>query len=149
MDKVLAGLDYEWGKIPVQSRHRVAWSILFALETAMRKGEILSVEKSLIFPDFIRLLDTKNGTSRDIPLTAKAKELRSWLPDDSDDNCMVPLTSNAFRLIWQRNLHTVGLDGVITFHDKRHEAITCSVHDYLLPVEILIKITDHKTINYY
>ncbi|NUF35758.1 hypothetical protein HUN19_17380 [Acinetobacter oleivorans] len=110
----------------------------------MHKGEILSVEKSLIFPDFIRLLDIKNYTSRDVPLTAKAKELLSWLPDDPDDNRMVPLTSNAFRLKWQRNLHRVDLDGVITFHDKRHEAITCFVHGYRLPVEILIKITDHK-----
>ncbi|CAI3123462.1 Tyrosine recombinase XerC [Acinetobacter baumannii] len=147
IDAVLAGLDYEWGKVPVQPRHRVAWSFLFALETAMRKGEILSVEKRLIFPVFIRLLDTKNGTSRDVPLTAKAKELLSWLPDDPNDDRMIPLTSNAFRLIWQRNLRRVGLDGVITFHDTRHEAITRFVHDYRLPVEILAKITGHKTIS--
>ncbi|HAV4287701.1 TPA: tyrosine-type recombinase/integrase [Acinetobacter baumannii] len=147
INKVIKGLDYEWGKTPTQPRHRVAWSFLFALETAMRKGEILSVQKSLIFTDFIRLLDTKNGSSRDVPLTAKAKEMLSWLPDDPNDSRMVPLTSNAFRLIWQRNLRRVGLDGVITFHDSRHEAITRFVHDYRLPVEILAKITGHKTIS--
>ncbi|ENX37676.1 hypothetical protein F888_03019 [Acinetobacter courvalinii] len=147
IDAVLAGLDYEWGKVSFQPRHRVAWSFLFALETAMCKGEILSVEKRLIFPNFIHLLDTKNGTSRDVPLTAKAKELLSWLPDDPDDNRMVSLTSNAFRLISQRNLRRVGLDGVIKFHDTRHEAITHFVHNYRLPVEILAKITGHKTIS--
>ncbi|MGQ1705161.1 hypothetical protein ACT4V6_11485 [Acinetobacter baumannii] len=52
--------------MPVQLRHRVAWSFLLALETAMRKGEILSAVKSLILPDFIRLLDTKNGTTHDV-----------------------------------------------------------------------------------
>ncbi|WP_228144446.1 site-specific integrase [Acinetobacter baumannii] len=66
IDKVLAGLDYERRKVPIQLRHRVAWSFLIAIETAMRKGEILSVEKSLIFLGFIRLLDTKNGTTHDI-----------------------------------------------------------------------------------
>ncbi|MDO7344517.1 site-specific integrase, partial [Acinetobacter baumannii] len=45
------------------------------------------------------------------------------------------------------NLRRVGLDGVITFHDTRHEAITRFVHDYRLPVEILAKITGHKTIS--
>ncbi|MBW3030931.1 site-specific integrase, partial [Acinetobacter baumannii] len=32
-------------------------------------------------------------------------------------------------------------------HDTRHEAITRFVHDYRLPVEILAKITGHKTIS--
>lgn len=55
-----------------------------------------------------------------MPLTTRAKELLSWL---SGDNRMVPFKSNNFRLIWQRNLRKVGLDGVITFHNTRHKVI--------------------------
>ncbi|WP_227555999.1 hypothetical protein [Acinetobacter oleivorans] len=55
-----------------------------------------------------------------MPLTSRAKELLSWLPGD---NRMIPFKSNNFRLIWQRNLRKIGLDGVITFHNTRHEVI--------------------------
>ncbi len=147
INTVLKGLDYEWGKVPTQPRHYLGWSFLFAIETAMRKGEILSVKKQHIFDDFIRLFDTKNGSNRDVPLTAKAKELLALLPETEGDDRMVPHSPNSFRLIWQRNLRRVGLDGVITFHDSRHEAITRFVHEYRLPVEILAKITGHKTIS--
>lgn len=145
--KILKGLDYEWGKTPTQPRHFIGWAFMFALETAMRKGEILSVRRAHIYDDFIRLLDTKNGTSRDVPLTSRAKEMLTWLPDDLGDDRMVPHSPNSFRLIWQRNLRRVGLDGKVRFHDTRHEAITRFVHKYKLPMEILAKITGHKTIS--
>ena len=35
----------------------------------------------------------------------------------------------------------------INFHDTRHEAITRMVRNRKLPVEVLAKITGHKTIN--
>lgn len=146
-EKILKGLDYHWGKIPTQPRHYVAWAFLFALETAMRKGEILSVKKQHIFGEFIKLYDTKNGTNRDVPLTTRAQELISLLPCDDGDNRMVPHSSNSFRLIWERNLRRVGLAGEVHFHDTRHESITRFVHQYKLPVEILAKITGHKTIS--
>lgn len=146
-DTILRGLDYYRGKIPTQPRHYVAWSFLFALETTMRKSEILSIRKPQMFSEYIRLLDTKNGTARDVPLTNKAKEMISWLPNDPGDSRMVPHSSNSFRLIWERNLRRVGLAGKLHFHDTRHEAITRFVHVHKLPVEILAKITGHKTIS--
>ncbi|OUY07632.1 tyrosine-type recombinase/integrase [Acinetobacter populi] len=145
--KILKGLDYEWGKIPTQPRHYVAWAFLFALETAMRKSEILSIHNEHIFADFVKLKETKNGTSRDVPLTARAKELIALLPSDVSDTRMVPHSYNSFRLLWERNLRRVGLARTIHFHDTRHEAITRFVHQYKLPVEILAKITGHKTIS--
>ncbi|MFV5516724.1 tyrosine-type recombinase/integrase [Acinetobacter gerneri] len=144
-DKVLEGLKYVRGSIPNEPRHYVAWSFLFALATAMRKGEILSLNHASVFPDFVRLNDTKNGYPRDVPLTKDAMELLKLLPKQNDK--LIPLSSNAFRLIWQRNLHRVSLNKIITFHDTRHEAITRFVHKYKLPVEILAKITGHKTIS--
>lgn len=147
IDKILTGLDYTELKTPTEPRHYVAWSFLFALETALRKGEILQLTSEHLHDDYLHLPITKNGTSRDVPLTIQAKQLLSILPkSNSPTSYIIPHTSNSFRLIWQRNLHRVGLNGIIKFHDTRHESITRFVHQYKLPVEILAKITGHKDI---
>ncbi len=38
-------------------------------------------------------------------------------------------------------------NGVITFHVIQHGVITCFVHEYRLPVEILIKIIGNQIIS--
>lgn len=146
IDKVLAGLDnYNDTMIPQTPAHFIAWSFLFAIETAMRKSEILGICKEHDRGDFIHLPDTKNGTSRDVPLSNKARVLLDLLPVKK--GYLIPHNSNSFRLLWQRNLKRTGLSGQFTFHDTRHEAITRFVHTLKLPVEILAKITGHKTIS--
>ncbi len=37
---ILEGLNYREGQTPTSPEHYVAWAFLFALETAMRRGEI-------------------------------------------------------------------------------------------------------------
>jgi integrase len=124
--------------------------IIIALETGMRRGEILQIRRSHI--DFIlqTLLIplTKTDTPRTIPLSSMAvvslKEqisisgnitpiretpLFSLLPDS---------LSQAFRRLCRRleiqNLH---------FHDLRHEATSRLFEKGLNPVEVTT-ITDHK-----
>lgn len=145
IDLILDGLGYQSNQIPTEPRHYVAWSFLFALETAMRKGEILNIQHENIHDDYIHLPMTKNGTARDVPLSSRAKALLQLMPK-KDTGQLVPHNSNSFRLIWQRNLHRVGLNGSLTFHDTRHEAITRFVNQQKLPVEILAKVTGHKDI---
>ena len=43
IDAMLKLLEYEIGQVPTLPQHYVAWGFLFAIETAMRKGEILSM----------------------------------------------------------------------------------------------------------
>ena len=146
IDQLLVGLDhYKEGMVPTTPAHFVAWSFLFALETAMRKGEILGIKAEHLHDDYVHLPDTKNGTSRDVPLSHKAKKLLDLLPKREGN--LIPHSSNSFRLIWQRNLKRVDLRGQLTFHDSRHEAITRMVNNQKLPVEILAKVTGHKTIS--
>ncbi|WP_180066687.1 MULTISPECIES: site-specific integrase [unclassified Acinetobacter] len=142
---ILEGLNYVKGTVPTKPSHFVAWSFLFAIETAMRKGEIINITRSNIHDDYIHLPITKNGSSRDVPLTNNAKALLALLPKNSEK--IIPQNENSFRLIWQRNLHRVGLNGVIHFHDTRHEAITRFANQRKLTVEMLAKLTGHKTIN--
>lgn len=146
IEQILKGLDnYVEGMVPTTPGHFVAWSFLFALETAMRKGEILGIHKEHDYGDYVHLPDTKNGSSRDVPLSHKARSLLDLLP--YRDGSLVPHSSNSFRLLWQRNLKRTDLSGELTFHDTRHEAITRMVNTQKLPVEILAKVTGHKTIS--
>ena len=137
---------FKWDKNtkPVRVMHYVAWSMLFALETAMRKGEILAMTRSDIKDGFVHLPITKNGDSRNIPLSTEAKRLLALIPETQ--KIIVPVKENSFRRTWQRIREDAGLHE-INFHDTRHEAITRMVRKRRLPVEILAKITGHRTIN--
>ncbi|NKA17106.1 MAG: hypothetical protein EBV74_04225 [Alphaproteobacteria bacterium] len=49
--------------------------ISLAIETGMRRGEILAIKPDSVQDNFIYLSDSKNGYPRKIPLTLKAKEI--------------------------------------------------------------------------
>lgn len=140
---LLNALDYKHGVVPTLPEHYVAWGFLFALETAMRRGEILGINMSDIFSRHVHLPKTKNGDSRNVPLTKKALALLELIKHDNEK--LIPQLENAFRLMWERRKAKVGLKD-IHFHDARHEAITRFVNNQKLPVEVLAKVTGHKNI---
>lgn len=142
-EQLLKGFKWDPTTTPVRVMHYVSWSMLFALETAMRKGEILSMKRRDIKDGFVHLPMTKNGESRNVPLSAEAKRLLALIPEDQD--IIVPVKEKSFRRTFYRVRGEVGLDE-INFHDTRHEAITRMVKFRKLPVEILAKITGHRTI---
>ena len=140
---LIEALSYSHGQVPTLPEHYVAWAFLFALETAMRRGEILSIQMTDIHARHVHLPKTKNGDARNVPLTKKALELLSVIEHDGPK--LIPQSENAFRLMWERRKAKVGLEE-IKFHDTRHEAITRFVNNQKLPVEVLAKVTGHKTI---
>ncbi len=98
--------------------------IELAIETSMRKGEILALEWANI--DFRKCLAhlpmTKNGFPRTVPLSTKAMEIiRSRFGLDKKRVFAVSVT--AVRLAFDRLLKRVNIDD-LHFHDLRHEAIT-------------------------
>lgn len=129
---------------PKNMQNYVGWSFLFALETAMRQGEILAMRRSDLREGFIHLPMTKNGESRNVPLSKEAKRLLDLLPPEND--VLVPVKVKTFKRTWIRMRDEANLSH-INFHDTRHEAITRMVKVRKLPVEILAKITGHKTIS--
>ena len=52
VDLMLKVSNYEMGTVPTLPQHYVAWGFLFALETAMRRGEILGIEKKDIYDEY-------------------------------------------------------------------------------------------------
>ena len=93
-----------------------------ALDTAMRRSELLAICSSDIEWDYSRVnvLDTKNGNSRTVPLTLKAASILAQYSHSEDCFLIAPdSVSQAFR----RAVKSEAILG-LTFHDLRHEAIT-------------------------
>lgn len=143
IDTMLQLLEYEIGQVPTKPQHYVAWGFLFAIETAMRRGEILSMKRSEIYDGYVHLPKTKNGSKRNVPLSKFAKELISLIPHE--DEQIIPQSADAFRKLWERRKADSGIED-FHFHDTRHEAISRMVKIRKLPVEVLAKITGHKKI---
>jgi integrase len=68
----------------------------------MRRGELLSIRWKDVDQTArtIRILKTKNGHPRTIPLTPKAIEVLASL--ERKDERVFPVTPNAVRLAWER-----------------------------------------------
>lgn len=139
---LLKALGWDGLTTPENTKQYVAWSFSFALETAMRQGEILAMRKSDLRDGFVHLPDTKNGEPRNVPLSKEAKRLIALLPNREE---LIPVSKHICCMAWIRAKNKANLPQ-INFHDSRHEAITRMVKFRKLPVEVLAKITGHKTI---
>ena len=98
--------------------------ITLALETAMRRGEILAIQWDDINESLrtLRIPITKNGHPRVIPLSSKALTTLLGTPRGNSER-VYEVSPNAFRLAWERLRNRVGIKD-LHFHDLRHEAIS-------------------------
>jgi len=122
------------------------WPIVsLALETGMRRGEILKLKWSNInFDDRVAYLeDTKNGEDRYVPLSIKVIKLLSSIKQSN--NLVFPVSSNAVRLSWERLKRKANVRN-LRFHDLRHEALSRFTEKGLNPIEVS-EISGHKQLN--
>lgn len=119
--------------------------VLFALETGMRRGEILSLTWSNvdISKRVARLTDTKNGEGRSVPLTLKSKALLECLPR-SIDGRVFATSAEAVKLAFARAVERAQIVD-FHFHDLRHEAISRLFEKGLNVMEVA-SISGHKTL---
>lgn len=115
---------------------------ILAIETAMRQGELLSLEWRHV--DLTKrtahLPDTKNGTSRTIPLSSRAIQTLTSLPR-SIGGTVFPTSQQAVIQSFVRACKRAGIEG-LTFHDLRHEATSRLADKFQM--HQLMKITGHK-----
>lgn len=121
IDELKMAFDYDGSVSPRQKKHYVAWSFLFAIETAMRLSEICSLELSDISGRIAHLSDTKNGDSRDVPLSKEAMRLLSLIAHE--EGKLVPLGAASASALFRKYRDKAGIVGV-NFHDTRHEALS-------------------------
>lgn len=109
----------------------------FALSTrtAMRAGEVLSLQTVDLDRRVARLRMTKNGKPRDVPLSRQSVRILSRLA------LPVPLTANDLDALFRRAKGLAMIEG-LTYHDSRHTATTMLARK--LPVMDLARVTGHS-----
>ena len=119
--------------------HQLLRSIIeLALETGMRRGELLGIQRDHIKDQTLLIPYAKNGESRIIPLTKRARQIldHASLP--------FPVSANGLRLAWQRLRKRFSIKD-LHFHDLRHEAISRFFEKGLSVAEVAL-ISGHKDV---
>jgi integrase len=118
--------------------------IVLAIETAMRRGELVGLlwEHVDLHKRVAHLPDTKNGESRDIPLSRRATTTLQGLHVDRRDKRVIPISGNAVRLAWEHLRVRAGSSG-LHFHDLRHEAVS-RLFERGLNIAEVAAISGHK-----
>lgn len=122
-ERIVTALGYKGGT-PKDKREQTAVAFLLALETAMRSGEILTLEWKHVHLErrMLHLPKSKNGDARDVPLSKRAVELLEAMAGIDEDKVF---TVNAgLRDTYFRQGKTLAQVDGPTFHDARATAIT-------------------------
>lgn len=137
------GYDYESENLDTVSS-RVGAALIFAIETAMRAGEIaklkwtdVDIEKQVAV-----LLETKNGSKRRVPLSLEAIRITEQLRTN-DSELVFNITSSQIDSLF-RKAKKMALITDIRFHDSRHTAITRMAGKSNINVLDLARIVGHK-----
>lgn len=137
--RLLDGCDA--GKIPF-----LRTLLIVAIETGMRRGEILGLEWTDISHNrrVITLTMTKNGSGREVPLSQRAFDaLTSWKARaDVDASTVFPMSPGALEQTWRRLLVRSGIKN-LRFHDLRHEGVSRLFERGLNMIEVS-SISGHK-----
>lgn len=119
--------------------------VKLALETAMRRGELLGLrwENIDLKRRTIFLHLTKNGTSRTVPLSTSAIEILTDMPRCIDGR-VFPVTHEVVSQAFNRARNRAGIKD-IRFHDLRHMAIT-RLSEKLPNLIELSAVSGHKSL---
>ena len=118
--------------------------IIWAIETAMRRGEIAAMRWEHVDRDARVLLIpiTKNGKPRRIPLSSRALAVLDGRPRRSD-NLVWGSSVSGITAIFKKICAEAGIKG-LRFHDLRHEA-TSRLFEKGLGIMEVKEITGHRS----
>lgn len=147
IEKLLFVLDYQYDATPVKIGSKVGAALLFAIETAMRVGEICALTWSDVELDKrylrVRAEDKGAGKSRsarrDVPLSTEAVRLIRQMPND--DPRIFNLSASQIDANFRKARDRTDIVD-LHFHDARHEGITRLAQK--LPVLDLARMVGHS-----
>ncbi len=120
--------------------------VILAVKTAMRRGELLNIQRDHVSlaKKYLHIPKTKTGAPRTIPLCDAACEIIQdrILTMPEVDDLLFPVSANALRLAWERIKKRAGVSD-LHFHDLRHEAIS-RLFERGLGVAHVAAISGHK-----
>lgn len=146
IEAITLALGYQEGQPVSLSSQRVAVSFMFAIETAMRSGEILGLTSKTVDLErrVAHLPLTKNGGARDVPLSSRAVELLKMLPVVEEGKPLFALPAASRDALFRKAKEKASIVD-LTFHDTRHEAITRLSKK--LDVLALARMTGHTNLS--
>lgn len=117
-------------------------AIILAMETGMRRGELLSMEWRHVDLErrVVSVPVTKTGEPRVVPLTPKAAEVLGALPVTHER--VLPISGDGLRHAWERLCKRVGVHDM-HWHDWRHEALSRFFERGLALAEVAL-ISGHR-----
>ena len=124
IERLLFALGYDYDATPETIMARVGAAVLFAVETAMRAGEIAGLTWGNVFEDrrFAKVGSGKTAAARrDVPLSPEALRILKQLPRDGDP--VFGLTTAQIDVLFRKAKARALIDD-LHFHDLRHTAIT-------------------------
>ena len=132
--------EAELQRIRNELRPLIADIVRLALETGMRRGEIISLRKDDIDwkTSAVLLRETKNGSVRRIPLTAVAREI----VNRHKEHLPFPIKADSVSQAFERACKRAGVFDA-RFHDLRHEALS-RFFEKGLNVPQVASISGHK-----
>ena len=144
IDRLLLACGYEYDVAPETATARVGAAFLFALETAMRSGEIcaLTWENVDLNRRVAHLPMTKNGHARVVPLSKEAVRLLEQMKQVRDEGAPVFRLTDANRDALFRKIRARAMVDGLHFHDTRREALTRMAAK--VDVMTLAKISGHR-----
>lgn len=119
IDRLTLALGYDGGA-PSTVSDLVALAFLFAIETAMRSGEILGLRWQDIGEKSVTLPLTKNGDTRRVPLSPRAREIIGLLP--RSDGPVFAIKGKSRDTLFRKARGRAEIEN-LHFHDSRAEAI--------------------------
>ena len=124
IEQILHVLCYDPDVVPVLNIQRVACAFLFAIETAMRSGEIcaLTLDDVFLSDKYILIRKSKNGKSRKVPLSKKAREIIIQVQQCGFDR-LFGLSDSSRDALWRKYRDKTNIVD-LHWHDTRHEACT-------------------------
>lgn len=141
IDLILAELNRKTGR-PAVKKRALARMFLLAIETGMRLGELCSIDAKNVNLEgkLVLLPSTKNGDSREVPLSPVARHL---IKEQMalEHNPIFGLSSEVASAMFRKAVQNAGIVG-LTFHDTRHEAVTRLASK--LNVATLAKMIGHR-----
>lgn len=149
IERLIFVSGYDLSYPPHNVINRVGAAILFAIETAMRAGEICNAtwENLNLKQRLLHIPTSKNGYPRDVPLSSKAIEIINHLAQvkSVDDDHIFRLKSRSLDAVFRQIKEKAGLeDSDLHFHDTRREAL--SRLSKKVDVMTLAKISGHRDI---
>jgi integrase len=118
--------------------------IEIAVETAMRRSELLGLRREHVRAKHALLEDTKNGTRRLVPFSVRARTLIDSLPARIDGR-VFSLVPHSVSQYFHRACKASNVED-LHFHDLRHEG-TSRLFEKGLSIMEVASITGHKTMS--